>query len=258
MPGLIRFPTHTVPTASTTDLAPELISQVFRSIEDFPSAKNLSKTSHKFQAVWQQDIDQVSYAIIQQSIECTHQVYEYLSASIEVRETILRGDKRDTAIARTRAIIDRVSNADEALSIFVKFVSGQSSAEAAITPTTRRDFIKAYHRIWTLATLVPRSTPYKMIMSMDALELVQLEEVLNWTMMSTNDFDRAELGYSYNFRDFFTPADYSEAAFYTWNHVHARVLNVIGKFTLLIDGAIFQALSGEKGPESCNALMYDT
>lgn len=97
-----------------------------------------------------------------------------------------------------------------------------------------------------------------MIMSMDALELVQLEEVLNWTMMSTNDFDRAELGYSYNFRDFFTPADYSEAAFYTWNHVHARVLNVIGKFTLLIDGAIFQALSGEKGPESCNALMYDT
>ena len=118
-----------MPTAQFTNLAPELISQVFCSMEDFLSASNLSKTSHKFQAIWQQDIDRITHAIHQHSIECTHQVYEYLSVSIEAGKTILRGDKREIAIAKTSILMDRASNADKALSKFVTFVSPASPQE---------------------------------------------------------------------------------------------------------------------------------
>ena len=247
-----------MPAAPINTLAAEVVSQVFRSREDFLSATNLSKASRRFQAVWQQDIDQISYAILQNSIECTHQVYEYLSASIEVGKTTLHGNKREMATAKTLVIKDRASNAGKAIFLFMKFVSNQSPKEAAITPTTRRDFIKAYHRAWTLATLAPQSPPHQMITSMDLLELLQLREVLMWMRMETNDFDRAELGYSYNFRDFFTPVDYSEATFHTWNHVQKSVENIVENLGSLIDGKIFQKASEEQSPESCNALMYDT
>ncbi|CAF9940889.1 hypothetical protein IMSHALPRED_002209 [Imshaugia aleurites] len=249
-----------MPAAQITNLAPELISQVFCSMEDFSSATNLSKTSHKFQAVWQQDIDQISHAIRQHSIECTDQVYEYLSASIEAEKTILRGDKREIAIAKTLILMDRASNADKALSKFVKLIAGGSPADAAITATTRRDFIKAYHRAWTLAARAPQLPPYQMVIGMDVLELLQLGEVLDWMMILTTDPVRAELGYSYNTRDLFTQADYSEAGYHTWSHVQGIVQNIIRNFTLLIDdGTIFQKIWGEIHPEEpCNALMYDT
>ena len=248
-----------MPTAQITNLAPELISQIFCSMEDFLSATNLGKTSHKFQAIWQQDIDQISHAIHQNSIECTHQVYEYLFVSIEAGKTILRGDKREIAIAKTLILMDRASNADKALSKFVEFVAGQFPADAAITPITRRDFIKAYHRAWTLATRAPQLPPYQMVIRMDVLELLQLGEVLNWMTMLTNDFDRAELGYSYNFRDLLTHLDYSAASYHTWNHVSWVVENITRNFTLLVDDtATFQKVSGKIHSESCNALLYNT
>ena len=206
-------------------------------MEDFLSATNLSKTSHKFQAIWQQDIDQISHAIHQHSIECAHEVYEYLFASIEAGKTILRGDKREIAVSKTLILMDRASNADKALSKFVEFVAGQSPAGAAITPITRHDFIKAYHRAWTLAARAPQLAPYRMVIRMDVLELLQLGEVLLWMTVLTNDFDRAELGYTYNLRDLFTQADYSEASFYTWNHAKEMVRYITRNFTLLIDDA---------------------
>ncbi len=248
-----------MPTAQITNLAPELISQIFCSMEDFLSATNLSKTSHKFQAIWQQDIDQISHAIHQHSIECAHEVYEYLFASIEAGKTILRGDKREIAVSKTLILMDRASNADKALSKFVEFVAGQSPAGAAITPITRHDFIKAYHRAWTLAARAPQLAPYRMVIRMDVLELLQLGEVLLWMTVLTNDFDRAELGYTYNLRDLFTQADYSEASFYTWNHAKEMVRYITRNFTLLIDdAATFQKVSGDIHSESCNALMYNT
>ena len=63
-----------------------------------------------------------------------------------------------------------------------------------------------------------------MIITMDVLEILQLGQVLYWMMMMlTNKSDRAELDYSYNFQDLFTIIDYSEASFYTWNHVEDTV-----------------------------------
>ena len=248
-----------MPTAQITNLAPELISQVFCSMQDFLSATNLSKTSHRFQAVWQQDIDHISHAIHQHSIECTPQVYEYLSVSIEAGKTILRGDNREKAIAKTLILIDRASNADKAFSKFVEFVAHRSPVDAAITPTTRRDFIKAYHRAWTMATRAPQLPPYQMVMRMDLFELLQLGEVLDWMLMLTNHLDRAELGYSYNLQDLFTRADYSEASFHSWSHVVGNVEKLICNFTLLIDDdAINQKTWEVRQTVSCKALMYDT
>ena len=193
-------------------------------MEDFLSPTNFSKTSHMFQAVRQRNINQVSHAIRQQSIECTHQVYEYLAVCAGAGKTILRGDKRGSEIVKTLILTDRARNADKALSKFLTFVAGQSPADTVITPTTRRDFIKVYHRAWTLATRAPQLLPYQMIITMDVLELLQLGQVLYWMMMMlTNKSDRAELDYSYDFQDLFTIIDYSEASFYTWNHVEDTV-----------------------------------
>lgn len=240
-------------TAPINKMAPELISQIFCSLEDFLSATNLSQTSHRFQAVWQQDINRISYAIHQHSIECTHQVYEYLSASVEAGKTLLQGDKREIAIAKTLVILDRADKADNALSMFVKI-------DADITATTRRDFIQAYHRAWTLAILAPQPPPYQMIIKMDVLELLQLEEVFMWMTKYINALDEAGVGYGYSVREIFSPPGYSETNVHTWECTQKSVRNIIENIKHLVDVEILQTWSKKKrsDPQNLHALMCGT
>lgn len=170
--------------ASLPTLAPELIIHVFVSTGDFASALALSSSSKNLRALWTANVSRV--------IECFQQAQELIDAEYR---TIPRIEKHGTIegyLARTKRLVIDSKIAIRAHKYWVADVNShrreiRKLPDIAWSPCDRPDFLKAYYRASTLATLLRPNPTFKtqrcLIQYWDLLNLHQVEEVVHcWSI----------------------------------------------------------------------------
>lgn len=174
-----------MPSIILTDLAPELLIHILKSADNFADVTSLSSISRKMFIVWKTNIDVICNAILERTVPCFAQARELV-------ETQEKAEGDEHVVFGYQSAIDRVQwmlkEADTAAKVFVHFQSDAyvifSAYDRALVKqkTLRIDFIKAYYRATTLATLGTDSIPLRLLLSWDALDCERVWDVNTWLL----------------------------------------------------------------------------
>lgn len=67
-------------STSMPDLPPEMIIEIFASMDSFATASALSKTSHQFHSIFVRGLESIAVGILGRSVECFEQARELVDA----------------------------------------------------------------------------------------------------------------------------------------------------------------------------------
>ena len=183
-----------------TDLAPELLIQILKSADSFADVTSLSSTSRKMFILWKTNVDAICEAILPRLVDCFEQALEFLAAKEKVE-----GDKHAffghmTAVDRAEWMLRWADTAAKALVYFEENVIQNAHNEHLfrMTASDRVDFLRAYYRTATLATLAKGPLPCELLSSWDMLAFRQMMVVMRWLMAYAPPSERLEFGMEYD------------------------------------------------------------
>ena len=182
--------------SSLPALPTELITQIFKSINDFATATALSSTSRRFQSIWKTHSASICYAILVRTIPCYDQAFGYVEA--QPLDTASPEQTDNTAPLASKVAKQFCKNADIASRALQYYDSSLSDlVPSRLTEADRTCFLQAWYRIHTLASLASDRLPYEMLASLYFLEFRQMMEVLRGLMDYCPDEHRSELRITY-------------------------------------------------------------
>lgn len=185
-----------MPSTTLTDLAPELLIQVLKSSDTFADVTSLRGTSRKIFMIWKTNLGAIREAVLPRTIDCFEQARELLAAQERVGGERHVVHEHQTAMDRVKWMLKGADTAARALGYFEeKVIHNQNRFEFGVyspkriplTPIESTDFIRAYYRAKTLATLAKGPLPCDMLSSWDMLAFKHMKDVMEWLTM----------GYSY-------------------------------------------------------------
>lgn len=189
-----------MPSTVLTDLAPELFIQILKSSESFADVTSFSSTSRKMFVIWKTNLDAICEAILPRTIDCFEEAQELLAAQerAEGEKHAVAGYR--TALDRAKWMLEGADTAAIARRCFENCVIHCGNQQnfsstwgiyppkrTVLTPNQCMDFLRAYYRAKTLATLAKGPLPYDMLSSWDMLAFGQMKDAMTWLMMGDLD-----------------------------------------------------------------------
>ncbi|CAF9942387.1 MAG: hypothetical protein ALECFALPRED_009723 [Alectoria fallacina] len=177
----------------------ELIIQIFKSIDDLPTATALGSTCRRFQSIWRTEAPPICHAVLVETITCYDQAFDYVQAQpLNAVNPKQIEDTGQLAIIVAKVFYENADIACLALRHYeVQVIESFSHCEppgpSSLTETQRTCFLKAWYRIHTLASLSSDQVPHGMLASLDLLEFEQMMELGHWLMYCCPDDYRTEL-----------------------------------------------------------------
>lgn len=184
-------------------LPTEIVTQIFKSTDDFSTATALSSTSHRFQSIWKTNAASICHNILVRTIACYDQALEYVKAQpLNAASSEPIGDTSLLAIKVTKQFLKNADIASLALQYYEAHVLKHISTYgllhlSSFTEAQRTCFLQAWYRIHALASLAEEFLPCNMLAAMDLLEFEQMWEALRWLMYWCPDEHRSELRISF-------------------------------------------------------------
>lgn len=183
-----------------TDLAPELLIQILKSADNFADVTSLSSTSRKIFIIWKTNVDAICEAVLPRIVDCFEQALELLAAQKKVEGGKHAFYGHMTAVDRAEWILKWADTAAKALVYFEEDLIGNAHKGRlfCMTPSNRVDFLRAYYRAATLATLAKGPLPCEVLSSWDMLAFRQMKVVMRWLMAYAPPSERLEFGMEYD------------------------------------------------------------
>lgn len=183
-----------MPPKTLTDLAPELLIQIFKLSKNFTVATSLSRTSHKLFTVWQLNLEVICQAILPRTVRFYAQARELIDAQERVKGAERSVHGYQFSIDQAQRMWKGAETAADAFDYFQDcFLDSQpwgpEDNREMLTRAEERDFRKAYYRATTLATLGEESLPSRMLSSWNRLELNQVRDVMDWVVVFHDEDD---------------------------------------------------------------------
>lgn len=177
-----------------TDLAPELLIHILKSTDNFADVTSLSSISRQMFIVWKTNIDVICNAILARTVPCYAQARELIDAQEQAE-----GDEHlcfgyQSAIDRVQWMLKEADTAAKAYVYFGNIEVGFSAHRETPVEELRMEFIKAYYRATTLATLGKDSVPLRLLLSWDLLDCARVWEVNYWLLEYCDASRQRELG----------------------------------------------------------------
>ena len=182
-------------TSSLPALPVEIITEIFKSTDDFSTATALSRTCRGLHSVWKSNTASICYALLVRTIPCYDQAFQYVQVQhLDIVSSGLLDATDSLAIEATEQFLENAEVAHAALQLYetqmIKRVSKASEggpwpiqncpSPRRLTEAQRGYFLKAWYRLHTLASLPSDPLPYSILASLDRLELEQMRDVLRW------------------------------------------------------------------------------
>ncbi len=195
---------HSGTSASSLPALPtELITQIFKSTDNFATATALSSTSRKFQSIWKTDSASICYAILVRTIPCYDQAFGYVKA--QPLDTASLEQTDNTAPLASKVAKQFCETADIASRALQYYEVDVLKCDAfhsdmglsRLTEVQGTYFLQAWYRIHTLAISASDRLPYEMLASLYLSEFRQMTEVLRWLMYFCPNEHRSELRITY-------------------------------------------------------------
>ena len=181
--------------SSLPALPVELITEIFKSTDDFSSATALGGTCRGFHSVWKSNAASICETLLVRTIPCYDQAFQYVQ--VQLLDTLSSGllDVTDPlAVEATKQFLDNANDAHEALQLYETHMIGMVSvgpgggpwhretcpSPESLTEAQRGCFLQAWYRVHTLASLPSDPLPYGILDSLDRLEFEQMRDVLRW------------------------------------------------------------------------------
>ena len=191
----------------------EIITEIFKSTDDFSTATALSATCRGFHSVWKSNAASICYALLVRTIPCYDQAFQYVQVQYvqaQQLDIVSSGliDMTDLLAAEvTEKFLQNADVAHEALQIYetqmIKSVSEvpewftqakqTDQSPGVLTEAERGCFLKAWYRLHTLASLPSDLLPYSILASLDRLDFEQMRDVLRWLRIKLLTTYRATL-----------------------------------------------------------------
>ena len=163
-----------MPSQILTDLAPELIIQILKSSDSFADLTSISSTSRKMFLIWKMNIDSICEAVLARTVPCYAQARELIEAQEKAEGDEYSVIGYQSAIDRAKWMFKDADIAAYAVDVFQEMIFRK------MTRADQKDFIRAYYRATTLATLgeEPQSCP--LLLSWNMLDFEQVNDVMKW------------------------------------------------------------------------------
>lgn len=189
-----------MPSKILTDLAPELIIQIFKSSDSFADLTSLSSVSRKLFIIWKTNDNAICEAVLPRAVPCYEQIQELLAARerAERDEHFIFGFQ--SALDRAKWILKETDTAAKALDCFQKKICKLWAGnwfpveQAVLTPAERTDFIRAFYRSMTLATLREEPLPSRMLSTWNILDFKQVRDVMRFLVLFCSYDQQLDLG----------------------------------------------------------------
>lgn len=220
-----------MPSEILPNVAPELLIQIFKSLNSFADVTSLSSTCRKMSVVWKRNARVICDAILTRTIPCFTQAQDFINAQEKAesdkqpdfshvspferarwRQESVRekaeGDKQPgfghwSPVERAQRMIKWADTTAKACSYFEDEAFGlwalsECPAERKkLTLAERTDFARAYYRATTYATLGKDFISDELMSSWDMIELGQLRDVIRFVLCHCNRDLKQELGVSF-------------------------------------------------------------
>ena len=144
--------------------------------------------------IWKTNLDAICEAILPRAIDCFQQASELLAAQERAEGEVQAVAGFQTAMDRAKAMLKGADAAARAVGYFENTVQGRfkicslyespSPLRTALTPTESMDYIRAYYRAKTLATLAKGPLPCHILSSLDMLAYRQMKDAMDCLMMN--------------------------------------------------------------------------
>lgn len=190
--------------SSLTALPIEIITEVFKSTDDFSTATALARTCRGLHSIWKSNAASICYALLVRTIPCYDQAFQFVQvqyAQVQRLDTVSSGliDVTDRLVVKvTKQFLENADVAHEASTfygnqIIKRFSKGPEVGPwpmqtfprlECLTEAQRGRFLKAWYRLQTLAILPSDPLPYSILASLDRLEFEQMRDVLRWLVNS--------------------------------------------------------------------------
>ena len=189
-----------MPFETLPDMAPELLIQILKSLDSFADVTSLSSTCRKMFVIWKRNDHAICHAILARTVSCFAQAQEFSDAQEKAE-----GDKQPDSghwppVERAHRMLKWADTITKACSYFEIEVFGlwalsECPAERkTLTLAEKMDFIRAYYRSTTFATLGKDSISDDLMSSWDMMELGQLKDVTRFVLYHCNHDRQQELG----------------------------------------------------------------
>ncbi|KAM0794803.1 hypothetical protein BDR22DRAFT_826612 [Usnea florida] len=178
--------------SSLPALPVEIITEIFKSTDDFSTATALGGTCRGLHSVWKSNAASICYALLVRTIPCYDQAFQYVQ--VQQLDAVSSGlfDGTDVlAIGATKQFLQNADDAHLALQLYEIQLSREYSGVhrtmpvyqrllVILTEAQRGSFLKAWYRLHTLASLPSDPLLYSILASLDRLEFEQMRDVVRW------------------------------------------------------------------------------
>ena len=172
--------TSHLPTTTLPGLLPELILEIFKSADYFPTALALNQTCHRLHSIWEVNAD----AIFPSIVECFPQAQELARTQAEACTRPGTSVSPRTPLTTAQRVSRNAIFSSRILKRFENRVVRESArrglTRGALTSVERADFVRACYRAMTLAASGQRGIPHWLLEPLDMLAYMQLREAADF------------------------------------------------------------------------------
>ena len=194
--------TSHMPSATLTDLPPELAVKVFEAADSFTTALILSRTCQRMHSIWKVNAKTILPAVVECYPEAL--MLAHAQEDLHTERQMFPSPGQRIRNAEHMSTTQRLSiNADltsvimQHFEIRVLYSSLQRDIPRdPLTPTERADFLRASYRALTLAAWPRRGMPLSLLGPLDILEYMQMGEAMDvlHSWFNTGPKDSKNLG----------------------------------------------------------------
>ena len=167
--------------SSLPALPVEIITEIFKSTDDFSTVTALGGTCRGLHSVWKSNAASICYALLVRTIPCYDQAFQYVQ--VQQLDTVSSGVSDVTDPLAVEATKQFLQNADDGHLALRLYELQLFRTLHPLTEAQRGCFLKAWYRLHTLASLPCDPLPYSILASLDHLEFEQMRDVLCWLCM---------------------------------------------------------------------------
>ena len=148
-----------MPPTSFPDLAPELLIEIFKSIDCFTDASALSRTSHHMHAIFKNNVPVILDAILPSAIDCFEEASRLVQAQEKAEAIITARNsyRNEHPTTATELAIERVqrffSNIQAGSTLGFYLEKHEITAGGRNLIQDRRKSMRAFYRAFTFAVL---------------------------------------------------------------------------------------------------------
>lgn len=170
-----------------TYLAPELLIQILESANKFADVTSLSATCRKMSIIWKTNVGAICEAILARNVLCYAQALEVIDAQERTNGDAHSFFTNQSAVDRAQWMLNGADIAAEALvefkahvTFYSKLFQIEERGERLLTLIDWTDFLRAFYRANTMATIGKGPLPGQLLSSWGLLDFDHVTIWVEW------------------------------------------------------------------------------